>query len=138
MSKLEKSKVDKVGDQRGSHRGRRNEVVGRVISDKMDKTISVQIYRLVKHPRYKKYVGRSSVFKAHDEHNNASVGDKVSIVESRPLSKTKRWKLSGVLESTGKSPLGVDNEKDLGGSLLDSTEPLRREGEAEPTVKEVL
>ena len=84
-------------------RGRRNEVVGEVVSDKMDKTISVQIYRLVKHKRYGKFIRRSSVFKAHDEKNVAKQGDKVKIYETRPFSKTKRWMLSEILESqTGK------------------------------------
>lgn len=79
-------------------RGRKNEVVGTVISDKMNKTISVLIYRLVKHKRYGKYIRRTSVFKAHDESNEAKIGDKVLIHESRPLSKTKRWRLDKVLE----------------------------------------
>ena len=80
-------------------RGRRNEVVGQVISDKMDKTITVQIYRMVKHPKYKKYLRRTSVFKAHDEANKAKTGDTVRIVETRALSKTKRWKLAEVVEA---------------------------------------
>lgn len=80
-------------------RGRRNEVVGQVISDKMDKTISVQIYRLVKHAKYQKYVRRTSVFKCHDEENKAKTGDKVRIFETRALSKTKRWKLAEVIET---------------------------------------
>lgn len=80
-------------------RGRRNEVIGQVISDKMDKTISVQIYRLVKHTKYKKYVRRTSVFKCHDEENKAKTGDKVRIFETRALSKTKRWKLAEIIET---------------------------------------
>jgi small subunit ribosomal protein S17 len=80
-------------------RGRRNEVIGQVIGDKMDKTVKVQIYRVVKHPKYKKYVKRTSVFKAHDEGNTAKVGDTVRIVETRALSKTKRWKLAEIVES---------------------------------------
>lgn len=79
-------------------RGRKNEVIGEVISDKMDKTISVLIYRQVKHKKYGKFIRRSSVFKAHDEKNEARMGDKVRICESRPLSKTKRWKLSEIVE----------------------------------------
>ncbi|MCB0392066.1 MAG: 30S ribosomal protein S17 [Bdellovibrionales bacterium] len=79
-------------------RGRLNTLTGEVVGDKMDKTISVQIFRLVKHKKYGKYIRRSSVFKAHDEQNKAKVGDKVVIYESRPLSKTKRWKLMEVLE----------------------------------------
>ncbi|MCX7978661.1 MAG: 30S ribosomal protein S17 [Bdellovibrionaceae bacterium] len=80
-------------------RGRRIEVVGTVVSDKMDKTISVEVFRLVRHPKYGKYMKKSSVFKAHDEKNVAKVGDKVKIFESRPLSKTKRWVLAEVLEA---------------------------------------
>ena len=79
-------------------RGRRNEVIGQVISDKMDKTITVRVYRVVKHPRYKKYLRRTSFFKAHDEKNVARIGDKVRVFETRALSKTKRWKLVEVVQ----------------------------------------
>lgn len=81
-------------------RGRKIEVVGEVISDKMDKTISVLIYRMVKHAKYGKYIKKTSVFKAHDEKNTAKVGDIVRITETRPLSKTKRWALTEVIESS--------------------------------------
>ncbi|WP_413290360.1 30S ribosomal protein S17 [Bdellovibrio sp. HCB337] len=81
-------------------RGRRNEVVGEVISNKMDKTISVLIFRMVKHKKYGKFVKKTSVFKAHDEKNVAKIGDVVKIYETRPLSKTKRWALSEVVETT--------------------------------------
>lgn len=80
-------------------RGRKIEVVGEVVSDKMDKTISVLIYRMVKHPKYGKYVKKTSVFKAHDEKNQAKTGDIVKIRETRPLSKTKRWTLAEVVET---------------------------------------
>lgn len=80
-------------------RGRRVEVVGEVVSNKMDKTISVLTYRLVRHKKYGKYMKRTSVFKAHDEKNVAKVGDIVKIHETRPLSKTKRWALSEVVEA---------------------------------------
>lgn len=80
-------------------RGRKIEVVGEVISDKMDKTVSVLIYRMVKHPKYGKYVKKTSVFKAHDEKNEAKIGDIVKIRETRPLSKTKRWALAEVVET---------------------------------------
>lgn len=80
-------------------RGRKVEVTGEVVSNKMDKTISVLIYRLVRHAKYGKYVKRTSVFKAHDENNTAKIGDKVVIRESRPLSKTKRWTLVKVVEA---------------------------------------
>ena len=80
-------------------RGRLNIVQGQVVSDKADKTISVLIYRQRKHPKYKKYIRRKSVFKAHDEKNKAKQGDMVKIYETRPLSKTKRWKLLEILGS---------------------------------------
>ncbi len=80
-------------------RGRRIEVVGEVVSDKMDKTISVLIYRMVRHAKYGKYMKRTSVFKAHDEKNEAKVGDIVRIHETRPLSKTKRWSLMEIVET---------------------------------------
>lgn len=69
------------------------ELTGEVVSNKMTKTISVLVTRLVKHPKYGKFVKKSSVFKAHDEKQECKVGDKVTIQESRPLSKTKRWTL---------------------------------------------
>ena len=78
-------------------RGRRIEVTGEVVSNKMDKTISVLIYRLVRHKKYGKFMRRTSVFKAHDEKNTAKIGDTVRIHQTRPLSKTKRWALSEIL-----------------------------------------
>jgi len=80
-------------------RGRQIEVVGEVISNKMDKTISVLIYRMVRHAKYGKYMKRTSVFKAHDENNAANIGDLVRIHEVRPLSKTKRWSLVEIVEA---------------------------------------
>jgi small subunit ribosomal protein S17 len=79
-------------------RGKRIEVVGEVVSDKMNKTIAVQLYRLVRHKKYGKFMRRSSVYKAHDEKNEAKKGDIVRIVHTRPLSKTKRWKLAEVVQ----------------------------------------
>lgn len=80
-------------------RGRKIEIVGEVVSDKMDKTCSVLTYRMVKHPKYGKYMKRTSVFKAHDENNTAKTGDIVRIRETRPLSKTKRFTLVEVVEA---------------------------------------
>ena len=80
-------------------RGRQIEVVGEVVSDKMQKTITVQIYRLIRHKKYGKFMRRSSVFKAHDEKNVAKIGDIVRIVHARPLSKTKRWALKEVVQA---------------------------------------
>lgn len=73
-------------------------MIGIVVSDKMEKTIIVNIERLVKHRLYKKYVKRRVRFAAHDENNNCKIGDKVVITESRPLSKTKRWRVSQIVE----------------------------------------
>ena len=72
--------------------------VGVVSSNKMDKTITVSVERKVKHPLYGKFVKKSTKFHAHDEKNECSIGDTVKIMESRPLSKTKRWRLVEVVE----------------------------------------
>lgn len=79
-------------------RGLRKTQTGIVISDNMDKTVVVQVDRLVKHPVYQKYVRRRAKFKAHDENNTCQKGDRVVIRETRPLSKTKRWRVSQILE----------------------------------------
>lgn len=86
-------------ENNNSTRGRRVEVIGQVVSDKMDKTITVVTYRMVKHDKYGKYVKKTTVMKAHDEKNIAKTGDTVKIFESRPLSKTKRWVLAEVIET---------------------------------------
>lgn len=100
-------------------RGRRREVIGDVVSDKMDKTISVQIYRLVKHAKYGKFVRRTSVFKAHDEKNTAKHGDRVKIVETKPFSKTKRWKLVEIVSANKEIELvGVENDVVNSGGTL--------------------
>ena len=78
-------------------RGRRQELIGEVVSNKMQKTISVLVYRQVRHAKYGKYLRMSSVFKAHDETNKAKIGDTVRITETRPLSKTKRWVLAEIV-----------------------------------------
>jgi ribosomal protein uS17 len=79
-------------------RGRSQERRGVVVSDAMDKTIVVKVDMIKAHPRYKKVIRRSTKFHAHDEQNQAHVGDVVRIVETRPLSKTKRWRLAEVVE----------------------------------------
>jgi len=94
-----KAAVQAAGPVVESARGRRIEVTGEVVSDKMNKTISVLIYRLVRHKKYGKFMRRSSVFKAHDENNTAKIGDLVKIFQTRPLSKTKRWALGEVLKA---------------------------------------
>ena len=71
----------------------------------MDKTVVVLVERKVKHPIYKKYVQRRSKFKAHDSNNQCSMGDQVLIIESRPLSKEKRWRVSQIIEKAAKTSL---------------------------------
>lgn len=72
--------------------------VGRVVSDKMEKTRVVVVERTFRHPRYERVVKRSTRFKAHDEKNESHVGDRVLILETRPLSKDKRWRIQEILE----------------------------------------
>ena len=79
-------------------RNERKTRIGKVVSDKMDKTIVVAIEEVVQHKLYKKSVKRTVKFKAHDENEEAHIGDKVSIMETRPLSKQKRWRLVKIVE----------------------------------------
>jgi len=81
-----------------TERGMRKTRVGTVISDRMDKTVVVRVQTLKEHPRYKKTVRQSSRFKVHDEQNQCTVGDRVRIVETRPLSHDKRWRLLEIVE----------------------------------------
>jgi small subunit ribosomal protein S17 len=83
--------------QTSGQRGTRRTAVGVVTSDKMNKTRRVEIPRLVKHPRYSKYIKRRTICKVHDEKNESRAGDTVEIMESRPLSKTKNWRLIRVV-----------------------------------------
>jgi small subunit ribosomal protein S17 len=85
-----------------SERGQRRTLDGTVVSDKMDKTVVVRVERLVRDPHYEKYVRRYSRFMAHDPENACRVGDRVRIIEHRPLSKRKRWKVQATLsKATG-------------------------------------
>ncbi len=81
-------------------RGMRRTMVGEVVSDRMDKTVVVRVERLVQDPQYKKYVRRYSKFMAHDETNECAVGDRVQIIEHRPISKRKRWKVQATLDKS--------------------------------------
>ncbi len=81
-----------------SERNMRKTLVGRVISNKMDKTIVVAIEDSVRHPLYKKIIKRTVKLKAHDENNECAIGDRVSVMETRPLSKDKRWRLVEIVE----------------------------------------
>ena len=79
-------------------RGNRKIQTGLVIGDKMDKTVVVEVRTMVLHPTYKKYLRRRRRYKAHDAQNDCKVGDLVEIIETRPLSKTKRWRVRKILE----------------------------------------
>ncbi len=79
-------------------RNNRKQRVGIVVSDKMDKTITVAVEEQVRHPLYNKYVKQTKKFKAHDENNEAGEGDRVRIMETRPLSKSKAWRLVKIVE----------------------------------------
>jgi len=83
---------------------KRRTVVGIVVSDKMQKTIVVKVDRRVRHTLYKKYIERSRRYKAHDETNTAKIGDRVQLVESRPLSREKRWVLQSILRKAEQTP----------------------------------
>ncbi len=91
----------------------RTKKVGVVVSDRMTKTAIVAVERMVRHPAYKRIVRRTSRFFAHDERNEAHVGDQVEIVETRPLSKNKRWRIAriiarGTQKATEINPLGIE------------------------------
>src|SRR5947207_3233746 len=88
--------------------------VGRVVSDKMDKTIVVSVERLSRHPLYKRVIRLTTKFKAHDERNEARIGDTVRIVESRPLSATKRWRMVEIVARAGEGagePIVAEEEQ---------------------------
>ncbi|HEX7177186.1 MAG TPA: 30S ribosomal protein S17 [Pyrinomonadaceae bacterium] len=91
---------DATGAEAG-RRGRKAEKVGIVASDKMELTVVVRVDRLVKHPKYRRYVRRTSKFMAHDE-KGAAIGDKVRIVETRPLSARKRWRVVEIIQKAAK------------------------------------
>ena len=97
-------------------KGQRKTKVGRVVSDKMDKTIVVSVERLTRHPLYKRVMKASTKFAAHDERNEAKIGDTVLIEESRPLSATKRWRLVSVVTRAGEgattAPIAEEAETD--------------------------
>jgi small subunit ribosomal protein S17 len=86
------------GSEAVSERNLRKTRVGKVVSDKMDKTVVVAIEDNVRHPLYKKIIKRTVKFKAHDEQNACGIGDKVMIMETRPLSKDKRWRVVNIVE----------------------------------------
>ena len=92
---------DATGSEAPRRASRRAEKIGVVASDKMEKTVVVRVDRLVRHPKYRRYVRRTSKFMAHDE-QGAAVGDKVRIVETRPLSARKRWRVVEIIQKAEK------------------------------------
>jgi small subunit ribosomal protein S17 len=106
---------------------KRKTKVGRVVSDRMDKTIVVSVERLARHPLYKRVIRLTSKFKAHDETNTARIGDTVLIEESRPLSATKRWRLVEVLSRAGEAETGgiVSDEAETSEAIHGAAHPGR-------------
>jgi small subunit ribosomal protein S17 len=116
--------------------GKRKTKVGRVVSDKMDKTIVVSVERLARHRLYKRVIRLTTKFKAHDEANEARVGDTVLIEESRPLSATKRWRLTEVIQRAGEfAPASeiMAEEAETSEAIHAAAHPGRHREEAEPT-----
>jgi small subunit ribosomal protein S17 len=110
--------------------------VGRVVSDKMDKTIVVSVERLARHPLYKRVIRLTTKFKAHDEANDAHVGDTVQIEESRPLSATKRWRLVSVVQRAGEHGSSADivaDEEATSEAIHGAAHPGRRDASATVT-----
>ena len=104
------SSQESTVDSTASERGRRKVRTGVVVSDAMDKTVLVRIDRTVKHPRYEKTVRRSSKLAVHDEANDAHVGDTVRVMETRPLSKDKRWRLIEITRRAATAPVVPGSE----------------------------
>src|SRR5690349_3353593 len=119
---------------------KRKTKVGRVVSDRMDKTIVVSVERLARHPLYKRVIRLTTKFKAHDETNDAHVGDTVQIEESRPLSATKRWRLVRVIQRAGEHGSSADvvgEEAEVSEAIHAAAHPGRRaaadDAESTPT-----
>ena len=87
-----------MSETKKQEQGSRKTLVGTVVGDKMDKTVIVQVTRRLMHPKYKKFVSSRTKYKAHDERNECHEGDRVLIVESRPMSREKRWRVRETLE----------------------------------------
>jgi|SRR5690349_22080610 len=115
--------------------GKRKTKVGRVVSDRMDKTIVVSVERLARHPLYKRVIRLTTKFKAHDETNDAKVGDTVLIEEARPLSATKRWRLVSIIQRAGEHGLPgeavVGEEAAVTEAIHAAAHPGRRTADAE-------
>ena len=92
------AKTEATGEEKASERNARKERIGKVTSDKMQKTITVAIERKVKHPLYGKFQKKTKKLTVHDENNDCGIGDTVRVMETRPLSKNKRWRLVEIIE----------------------------------------
>lgn len=99
-----------------AEQGHKSRKVGVVVSTKMDKTILVEVSRRVKHPLYRRYITRKKKFMAHDEEGAAALGDRVRIVECRPLSKRKRWRLDTVVLKSTQVELKVRRKRPAAGA----------------------
>jgi small subunit ribosomal protein S17 len=114
--------------------GKRKTKVGRVVSDRMDKTIVVSVERLARHPLYKRVIRLTTKFTAHDETNDARIGDTVLIEESRPLSATKRWRLLSIVQRGGDQALPseiVGEEAETTEAIHSAAHPGRTHGESD-------
>jgi small subunit ribosomal protein S17 len=114
--------------------GKRKTKTGRVVSDRMDKTIVVSVERLARHPLYKRVIRLTTKFKAHDETNDARIGDTVLIEESRPLSATKRWRLISIVARAGDHALPgevVVEEAETTEAIHGAAHPGRTHGAAD-------
>ncbi len=120
--------------QAPTRRGMRKEKIGRVVSDKMDKTIVVSVERLSRHPLYKRVIRLTTKFKAHDERNEAKIGDTVRIVESRPLSAAKRWRMVEILARAGEGAgeKVMEEEEATREAIHASAHPGREQAAEEP------
>jgi small subunit ribosomal protein S17 len=122
-------------------KGQRKTKVGRVVSDKMDKTIVVSVERLTRHRLYKRVMKATTKFAAHDEDNEAKVGDSVLIEESRPLSATKRWRLVSVLSRAGEERAGemiVADEAETSEAIHAAAHPGRDRGHESASVADAM
>lgn len=107
-------------------------MVGKVVSDKRDKTVTVEVTTIVMHPKYKKYIKRRKKFHAHDEDNSCKVGDIVKIIESRPISKTKKWVVLEKLQEAYRPEVEVEGVEDVEEVLVtEKSKPSEGDGGSE-------
>jgi small subunit ribosomal protein S17 len=99
-------------------RGKVKTKIGTVVSNKMDQTVIVEVSRIAIHPKFQKPIKRNTKFKAHDQNNQCKIGDRVLIIESKPISKTKRWRVSKILESATIIEGEISEEVSVEGALV--------------------